>query len=93
MADEQLVNMIVGRLDHLDKKMDTLGTALATQARIEERIANQSAAMKYMEDDIENQNIRIKKLERGYWKFVGIITTLSLIAGAVAPELAKKLLQ
>jgi len=81
MSDEQLVNMIVSRLDRLDGKMDTLAEAMATQARIEERLANQTIGMKYLEEDIEKLESRTTRLERFHWKTVGVATSVATIGG------------
>lgn len=89
MSEEQMLHMIVGRLDRLDNKMDTMAEAVTSLARAEERIAGQAAILARLgnelaelrREEIDPLESRVATLERCQWRMTGIATT---IAGGVA---------
>jgi len=100
MSEDQVLHMIVSRLDRLDTKMDTMAEAVTSLARAEERIAGQAAILSRLSseliqlrrEEIEPLEERVATLERCQWRMTGIATTVAGGAAVIAPVALKWIL-
>lgn len=92
MSEEQILKMLVVRLDRLDSKMDAMAQAVTALARIEERVASHIVGMQRMGKQIDDIEERVAELEKGQWKMTGIASAIAAIAGFVMPSILKVLI-
>lgn len=92
MTDEQMLALLISRMDRMEGKVDKLADAITALARVEERLANYTQDTRNLVQALSKMDERVRTLEQNKWKQAGAISVVAISMSILIPHFMSMLL-